>query len=179
MVLMQTALIEIQNLRNAVCLKTQLLLDCGSQRTYMTESLAKRLELEQESEQEIKLSTFGSDKPKVIKTASTTLCLKLNNSQYFNVTANIVPVKSGSIIRKHTDMSLLGRLDHLLKSVDMADTIPTETESSNGEILIRNDYFLDLVLPQRLELQPRLYLLSSKFGSILTRCTSEVNEAMD
>ena len=179
MVLMQTALVEIQNPKNAFSLKTRLLLDCGSQRTYITESLANRLGLKKESEQEIKLSTFGSDKPKVIKTASTTLSLKLNNGQYFKVTANIVPVISGSIIRKHIDMSSLGHLEHLLKSVDMADTIPTETESSSVEILIGNDYYLDLVLPQRLELQPGLYLLSSKFGWILTGRTSEVTETMN
>ena len=107
------------------------------------------------------------------------LCLKLNNDQYFNVTANIVPVISESIIREHTDMSSLGRLEHFLKSVDMADMIPTETESSNVAIVIGNDYYLDLVLPQRLELQPGLNLLSSKFVWILTGRTSEVNETMD
>jgi len=58
----------------------------------------------------------------------------------------------------------LGHLEHLVKSVDLADTIPRENESSSVELLIGNDYYLDVVLSQRIELQPGLFLLGSKFG---------------
>ena len=54
----------------------------------------------------------------------------------------------------------------------MADTIPSETETSTVELLIGNDCYLDIILSQKI--QPGLYLLASKLGWILTGRTSEV-----
>ena len=128
----------------------------GSQRTYITHSLAKKLGLKTEKEQEIKLSTFGSDKSRVIKTTSTTISLRLNNGQYLNIAANIVPVISGCIVRRPVNVSSLG---HLLKSIDLADSIPRDSEFSRTDLPLGNDYYLDVVLPQRMEVQPGLHLL--------------------
>ena len=63
----------------------------------MTEQLADRLQLTRESGEEIKLVIFGSDKP---KTVLTKLSIRLNNDQYLDISANIVPVISGSAQRK-------------------------------------------------------------------------------
>ena len=52
-------------------------------------------------------------------------------------------------------------MEHLVKSMDLADTIPFETESSTVELLDGNDYYFDIVLPQKNEGRPGLYLLSS------------------
>ncbi|CAC5354904.1 unnamed protein product [Mytilus coruscus] len=41
-------------------------------------------------------------------------------------------------------------------------------ESSTIEILVGNDYYLDIILPQKIEIQQGLYLLGSKLGWILT-----------
>ena len=71
--LMQTAKTEIKNKSNSNSEQVRILLDSGSQRTYVTESLAKRLQLTKEREEEIKLVTFGSEKPKVVKTSQTKL----------------------------------------------------------------------------------------------------------
>ena len=98
--LMQTAKTEIKNKRNSNSEQVRILLDSGSQRTYVTESLAKRLQLTKEREEEIKLVTFGSEKPKVVKTSQTKLSIKLNNGEYLDITANIVPVISGTVQRK-------------------------------------------------------------------------------
>ena len=51
---------------------------------------------------------------------------------------------------------------HLVKSVDLADTITLETASSTVELLVGNDYYLDIILPKKIEVQPGLYLLFSK-----------------
>ena len=58
-------------------------------------------------------------------------------------------------------------------SLDMADTIPAETETSAIELLIGNDYYLDIILSQKIEVQPGLYMLASKLRWILTGCTNE------
>ena len=130
----------------------------------MTEKLAEKLQLSRESEEEIKLVTFGSDKPKTVKTVQTKLCIRLNNGQYLEISANIVPVISGSVQRKALRMCNSQNIDHLVRSLDMADTIPSETETSAIELLIGNDYYLDIILSQKIEVQPGLYLLASKLG---------------
>ena len=56
----------------------------------------------------------------------------------------------------------------------MADTIPSETETSTVELLIGNDYYLDIILSQIIEVQPGLDLIASKLGWIMTGRTSKV-----
>ena len=179
MVLMQTAKTEIKSPNRSKCEQVRILLDSGSQRTYVTEKLADRLQLTRESEEEIKLVTFGSDKPRIVKTVQTKLSIRLNNDQYLDISANIVPVISGFVQRKALRFYDSQNIDHLVKSLDMADTIPTETESSEIELLIGNDYYLDISLSQKIEIQPGLYLLASKLGWILTGRTNECESSAD
>ena len=56
---------------------------------------------------------------------------------------------------------------------NLADSFPTEKETTTIELLIGNDYYLDFILPQRVEVQPGLYMLASKLGWILTGRTTE------
>ena len=58
----------------------------------------------------------------------------------------------------------------------LADDIPIERETSSVELLIGNDYYLDIILPQKFEAQSGLYMLGSKLGWILSRRTSEIVE---
>ena len=69
MVLMQTATADISNPHSEQMQNVRMLFDTGSHRTYITESLAKRLNLKRGEESEINLVTFGSEKPQLQKTA--------------------------------------------------------------------------------------------------------------
>ena len=69
--LTQPAKSEIKNPNNSKSDKVRILLDSGSQRTYVTESLAEKLQLRREIEEEIKLVIFGSEIPKRVKTTQT------------------------------------------------------------------------------------------------------------
>lgn len=140
MVLMQTASTEVKNTSNGKSEQIRILLDSGSQRTYISESLAKKLGTKREKEQELRLVTFGSEKQKVIKTCTTLIHVKLNKGEYLEISANIVPVISGNIRRKQLSVHSNENLQHLLKSLDMSDTIPTSEESSSVDLLIGNDY---------------------------------------
>ena len=51
--------------------------------------------------------------------------------------------------------------------------MPSELESSTIDLHIGNDYYLDLILPQKIEIQPGLYMLGSKLGWILAGRTPE------
>lgn len=75
MVLMQTASTEVMNPRNYLQVETRIIFDSGSQRTYISQRLASKLQLKGERKEEIKLVTFGSDKPKTVKTSSANLCI--------------------------------------------------------------------------------------------------------
>ena len=77
MVLMQTATADISNPNSKQMQNVRLLFDTGSHRTYITESLAKRLNLKRGEESEINLVTFGSEKPQTQKTAETTIGILL------------------------------------------------------------------------------------------------------
>ena len=118
MVLMQTAKAVIKSPNNSEVENVRILLDSGSQRTYVTESLAHKLKLKRESEEEIKLITFGSDKPKTVKTTQTQLSIKLNNGEYLQVSANIVPIISGTVQRKAIKFHSSQNLDHLVRSFE-------------------------------------------------------------
>ncbi|CAG2195808.1 unnamed protein product [Mytilus edulis] len=67
-------------------------------------------------------------------------------------------------------------LKNFVKEVELADELPFQNESSSIELLIGNDYNLDLILSNKVEIQPGLYLLASKLGWIVTGRTRETYE---
>lgn len=54
------------------------------------------------------------------------------------------------------------------RKYSLADTLPFERESSSIELLIGSDFYLDLILPQRVEIKPGLYMLATKLGWVLS-----------
>ena len=82
MVLMQTTRADINNPNNDLKQNVRMLLDSGSQRTYITELLAKKMDLKIGKREEIMLVTFGSEKPKRIQTGTTKLDIALKDGQY-------------------------------------------------------------------------------------------------
>ena len=150
-VFMQTAITNVKNPNDSRSEHTRILLDSRSQRTYITENLAEKLNLKGDNEQEIKLVTFGCDKPKTIKTKQTTVCVQLKNGRFLDIVTNIVPVISGIVQRRSIKLHSSEDFNNLTSSLDLADTIPTENETSSVELLIGHDYYLDTILSQKIE----------------------------
>ena len=173
MVLMQTATTHIRNPASGSRENVRLLLDSGSQRTYITEALARKLNLRMGEVNEISLITFGSEKPKTIRTPTTVLEIELTDSSILKINANVVPNITRSIQRRPVNLQSLENWDYLWEESVLADTLPNERESSTIEILIGNDYYLDLILPRNIEIQRGLYMLGSKLGWILAGRTSD------
>ena len=71
-VLMQTAKTVVHNPSKPKTEEIRLLLDSGSQRTYITEALARKLNLKYESIDQVSVVTFGSDKPQTVRTPKVT-----------------------------------------------------------------------------------------------------------
>ena len=122
---------------------------------------------------EISLVTFGSEKPKTIRTSTTVLEIELRDSSILKINAKVVPNITGSIQRRPVNLQSLENWDYLWKESVLADTLPNERESSTIELLIGNDYYLDLILPRKIEIQRGLYMLGSKLGWILAGRTSD------
>ena len=59
-------------------------------------------------------------------------------------------VISDTVLRKACKFHSFEHLDHFVRSLDMADTIPSETETTT-ELLIGNDYCLDIILSQTMK----------------------------
>ena len=123
--MMQTATADISNPVNGQIQNVRMLLDSGSQRTYITEALAKKLKLKRGVKTEIMVTTLVK-------------CKSLQN------------------------------WDNLWNEENLTDSFPSEKETTTIEILIGNDYYLDFILLQKVEVQPGLYMLASKLGWILT-----------
>ena len=175
-VLMQTAKTDIRNPMTSMTQTVRMLLDTGSHRTYITESLAKTLNLKMGELTELSLVTFGSKKPQRYRRPTTKVDITLKDGSICTITANVVPSITGNIQRGPINLSSVQEWEHLLKQYALADTLPCERESSTIELLIGSDYYLDLILPQKVEVQPGLYLLASKLGWLLSGRTSQHTE---
>lgn len=79
----------------------------------------------------------------------------------------MIPSTTGSLQRRPGDTSCLQNWEYLWKNKALVDTIPTGIETLTIDLPIGNDYYLDLILPQKVEIQPSLYTRGSKLGWIL------------
>lgn len=149
----------------------RMLFDSGSKRTYITENLARKLNLKLANKSKISLITFGSEKPKSLDTPSADLNIELKDGSVLKITANVIPSITGSMQRRSIDSSCLQNWEYLWKGNALADSIPTGIDTSKIDLLIGNDYYRDLILPQKVETQPGLYMLGSKLGWIQARIT--------
>ena len=152
----------------------RILLGSGRQRTYITESSAKRLNLKLGDMDEFMLVTFGSEKPKRTESRNTKLDILLKDGIILIIRANVVPQIAESIQGRPVNLKSLDNWDCPWNEFSLADDIPTERETSSVELLIGNDYYLDIILPQKVEVQSGLYMLGSKLGWILSGGTSGI-----
>ena len=76
----------------------------------------------------------------------------------------MVPQIAGSIQRRPVSLKSLKNWEYLWTEVSLVDNLPSERETSSVELLIGNDYYLDIILSQRIEIQSGLYMLGSKLG---------------
>ena len=175
MVLMQTASAVVQNTNKQYSENIRILLDSGSYQSYITYDLAKKLKLDLGDEQEISLVTFGNDKPVTMRTPTATVVIPLKDGTCLKMTVNVVPKITGGIERLPMNTDIFET--HLLKDFELADTIPAQQENINIDMLLGNDYYLDVIEPFRVHLKSGLYLLGSKLGWILTGRTQIVPQS--
>ena len=138
-VLMQTAKTDIRNPLTSVTQTVRILLDTESHRSYITESLAKALNLKMGELTELSLVTFGSKKPQRYRTPTTKVDITLKDGSNCTITANVVPSITDNIQRDPISINFVQDREHLVQHYELADTLPCERESSIIELLIGSD----------------------------------------
>ena len=166
-VLLQTATVPIQATKGSETIMVKVLLDSVSHRTFMTDRLAKQLQLKSERKELLSISTFAARGPQVVSTYVVHFNLITKDGSCLSLHANVInqitgPIKRGPLQSSDMDFLLSIAVDKL------ADTIPGGSESDSIDLLIGSDYFWTIVGLEKLTLPSGLLLVSSKIGYILT-----------
>jgi len=163
-VLMQTETTLIRNTQGDSSASVDLILDSGSQRSYITEKLAKLI---LDPTEKLSVITFGLDEPKKIDCKPSKLQLILRDGSVMSLKITVVPSITGKINQAPVKVEDVEFLNKQFSENKLADSSPCHTESSIIEMLIGNVYYFDLLQPQKVDLGKGLFLLHSKLGWIL------------
>lgn len=79
--------------------------------------------------------------------------IKLKNSFVITINANVVPRVTGLIERKQINTELIRK--HI-EGYELANTLPTKLERYVTKLLVRNDYYADLVSMKQITVCYRL-----------------------
>lgn len=142
-VLLQTAKARIYNVsaphRSA---ELRLLLDSGSQRSYLSERARRRLELQPVGEQQLAIATFGSSRERIQACPIVEVGMQVRESSPLRLSLYVVPMICEPLISQSIT-ACVAESQHLA-SLDLADYATGET-SLEVDILIGSDYYWQLV----------------------------------
>ena len=101
-VIMQTAMIDLENGKdeeNGTKQNVRVLLDSGSQRTYISKGITDKLKLTPIDKIFLTIYTFGTTKPKCILTPVVEVTMILKSGFTTRIKTNVVPNVTGTIER--------------------------------------------------------------------------------
>lgn len=151
---LQTAVVKIQH--NHKELSCRLIMDSGSQRSYLKSSMANEIGISPDTDDFLTMYTFASDFPKMIHSPSAEIKIKTKRGVLKELRVNLVPHIANKIPIVNIDTK--GAVDFL------AD------DSSRGEdvdLLIGNDYYFSLLQDERVEMDDMI-LINTDFGWIMS-----------
>ena len=117
----------------------RLLLNTGSQSAYISEQLAERLQFPIKGSKTLTVYTFSTSKPRELKTPVTELSLLTKDGSSLHLRVNVVPKITDTLQRACFDT-----IEHHLKDIVLADSIPTDQETASIELLVGNCYYCDI-----------------------------------
>ncbi|CAH0721747.1 unnamed protein product, partial [Brenthis ino] len=171
--LLQTCLVNVSDLSDKPKEKTcRLLLDSGSQRSYITSSIANHLNLPTIENVDLSIFTFGTKSPQYIKSRVVNFIIKTRIGVKRSIYANVVPHITNSVQAPVFNNSVKLLQDSRLNKLILAD------DGSYGDkidILIGNDYYHTFISNEKLCISDNLFLVSSDFGWIWSGRVNETN----
>ncbi|XP_073956197.1 uncharacterized protein [Choristoneura fumiferana] len=161
--LLQTAVTQIKAGENET-LACRLLLDSGSQRSYITSKLFKKLHITPDREDSLMIYTFGSNTPKEVISPSAEVTIITKRRVERKIRVNIVP--------------------YITDNIPIAQIPPTELDviaddDSNGEIidlLIGNDLYFSFLRNDIIKMDEKMYLVDSDLGWLISGSSLQCNE---
>lgn len=153
---LQTAIAQIKNYNNNKDIKCRILLDSGSQRSYITSKTACKLDLKPDKEDQLIIYTFGSNNPKITISPSAKIEIVTKRGICKNIRVNIVP--------------------HITNGVPVCDLKNEAIDVSADDyslgniidVLIGNDYYFSFFKKENIKIGKNLYLLNTDFGWVIT-----------
>lgn len=146
-VLMQTATTVIKNMEGNLSRPVRVILDSGSQRTYVTERLAKDIKLELGVSENLSITTFGVNQSTRVQCKSSILQFILKDGSTMPIKVTVIPEITGKLTRTPLSSSDIKFLKDSSLEDKLADTLVTNTESFQVDMLLGNDYYFDLLQP--------------------------------
>ena len=165
-VLLQTAQVVVCG-KDGVQHQARILMDSDSHQTFMTEQIAKCLNLPSQRVESLSLSTFGTKKPQHLDTYVVNFNIIAKDGSSISLHANVLqqitsPIRRGPL--HQADVEFL----QAIAPERLADDIPVQSNSVAIDILVGSDYFWNIIDGDRITLPSGLLLLSSKLGYVLT-----------
>lgn len=157
--LIQTAMTWITN-SNGERVRVRLILDPGSNRTFITNRLARLLNLKHLFYDELSIWTFAAKTSRQLKCPIVEFCVHGIDGEKRNTIARVVPSISGSAQRKKLDVKMYPTL----KNLYLADPYDKENDHIEAELLIGNEFYYEFVKNHRIELSNGLVVLDTIFG---------------
>ncbi|XP_046864671.1 uncharacterized protein LOC124459195 [Xenia sp. Carnegie-2017] len=162
--LLQTAITYANGGNGSIPIPVRVLLDSGSQRTYVTNSLKTRLGLAPIRKEVVNLNTFGNQHFTKQKCDLVHLSLKGKNGNRI-ITALCFP----NICSPLTTTIDLNHYPHLME-LQLSDTniLSGRKTDSNIDILIGADYYFDIMTGEIIRSEGGPVVINSEFGWIIT-----------
>ena len=159
-VVLQTARANVFGVNRENRVTARILLDNGSQKTYITEELKNKLQLTDESTQEINLNTFGSERFKKKTCSQVRFNIDLGD-RALSVTALTHPVICSPLATP------IGCRDYAhLQGLAFADSVDASSDAI--DILLGADYFYEIVTGEIRKGSAGPVAISSKLGWLIS-----------
>ena len=161
-VLLQTATAYAYGEDREKKIKVNILFDGGSQKSYITEDLKKRLALKAEKKEKINLNTFGSEKYTSRTCESVKLHVEVESGQVIPISALSFPVICSSVSTR-VDIKDYPHLQGLR----FADNFDSDSDKDIG-ILVGANYYYDFVTGDIIKGSSGPVAIASKLGWLLS-----------
>lgn len=153
---LQTAVATLQNPSSEKAIQGRILLDSGSQRSYISQEAARNLGLSTLKEELLLIFTFGASEPRKMSSPSTLVSINTKRGLSKKLTVNVVP--------KITDRIPVATLQH--PGVDiLADD---DTVGETVHLLIGNDFYSSILRGDKIQVSANCYLLNTDLGWVLS-----------
>lgn len=169
-VLLQTATTFAYSHHSTTTIPVRVLLDSGSQRSYVTNHLKKRLGILPDKTEMLNLNTFGEDQFTQRQCDVVNLNLQVTQGEDIEISAVCFQKICSPISTKiHLDQH-----PHL-KGLNLADSSLIENDHDIIDILIGADYYYDIVMGEIVRGESGPVAVNSKLGWILSGPSNEAD----